>query len=87
MTVETKLDAITAELARMQTKLDHILDQVKRINGRVAGLENWKHSQEIEAARAAGRSEALITKRHLIILAGAVPAISAIIGMLSRYAW
>lgn len=85
--METKLDAIVAELARIETKLDHILDQVRRINGRVAGLENWRHTQELEAARAAGRSEALITKRHLLILAGAVPAISTIIGMLSRYVW
>lgn len=72
-------------LVRIEEKLDHVLEQVRKINGRVNGLENWRHEEQIRQARAEGRSEAVITRKHIAFLIAAVPAISAIIGVVSRY--
>lgn len=83
--MERQADAILAELARIETKLDHVLEQVRKINGRVGGLENWRHNQEVAEARAEGRSEAVITRGHLAFIGLVLPIVSALIGIISRY--
>lgn len=72
-------------LVRIEEKLDHVLDQVRKINGRVNGLENWRHEEQLRQARAEGRSEAVITKTHITYIAGLVTVVSSLIGILSRY--
>lgn len=84
-TVQNNNYDIHVRLVRIEEKVDHVLDQVKKINGRVSGLENWRRDQEIESARAEGRSEAVLKKSHVYFILGAVPAVSAVIGLLSRY--
>lgn len=76
---------VQAALARLESKVDHILEQVRKINGRVNGLENWKQNQEVAQARMEGRSEAFITKAQLAILATVISMASTVIGILSRY--
>lgn len=87
MPLDRPSDDTHERLVRIEEKLDHVLDQVRRINGRVNGLENWRREQEIEQARQKGRSEAVVTKSQLALIGALIPAASALIGILSRYVW
>lgn len=82
MTSSESWHRVEASLARLEAKTDHILEQVRKINGRVAGLENWRHEQQIRQAAEDARRDTAITKRQLYQVAafiiGSVGAITAV---------
>jgi hypothetical protein len=75
--------------ARLEAKLDQVLEQVQRINGRIGKLEQWRIERErCEAYQKGlrdGHSGVLLKRTHLIALFGIAPGIAAIVSALLEY--
>ncbi len=79
------LDDLHLVLGRIDRSLEEIKDDVRRINGRVDRLEEWRKLIDIEGAKLEGRREALVTKSQFIVAVavanGIVATIVGIIGV------
>lgn len=77
-------ELVMKELGRIGAILEELRRQVTIQNGRVAGLEDWRHELtkliEMHQAEERIRSETLLTKKAAIVLLTTLTTISAILG-------
>ena len=74
---------------RLEAKLDQVLEQVQRINGRIGTLEQWRVEKEryeaYQKGLADGHSGVLLKRSHLVALFAIAPSIAAIVSVLVEY--
>jgi predicted nuclease with TOPRIM domain len=75
--------------ARLEAKLDQVLEEVKKINGRISQLEQWRFEKErLEAYQKGlsdGHSGVLLKRSHMVALFGIAPGIAALVSVAAEY--
>lgn len=75
--------------ARLEEKLDQVLEQVQRINGRIAKLEEWRVEKDrYEAYQKGlrdGHNGVLLKRSHILALFAIAPGVAAIVSVLMEY--
>jgi hypothetical protein len=83
------LSRILERLGHIDARIEHIQNDVARINGRISALEKWQ-VEEIEAAafsrgREEERKNTLLTKGHVAAIAAIAATASAAVEALARF--